>query len=232
MTQQKLTIAEQAATHERDVMSQIPAPALEAFQAEKAAIADRQLPAGIAAPGTPLPETELLDVHGAPTTLAARRDGKPAVLVFYRGAWCPYCNMALRTYQAELLPELTARGIELIAVNPQKPDGSLSAQEINDLSYTVVSDPGNALARSLGVVMSQSENARTLQAKLGLDVGATNADGTDDLPLPTTLVVDTAGVIRWIDVRPDYTTRAEVSDILDAVAEHLDRGAADAHAVS
>jgi peroxiredoxin len=221
MTEQ-LTIAEQATEFEQGPMSQIPPVAQEAFQAEKAAIARRQVPAGAAAPGSTLPDTPMLDANGASTTLTEVRRGQPAVLVFYRGAWCPYCNMALRTYQAELLPELTARGIELIAINPQKPDGSLSAQEINELSFAVVSDPGNALASELGIVMSQTDNARTLQSTLGLDVAETNADGTDNLPLPTTLVIDAAGVIRWIDVRADYTTRSEVPEILAAVEAHLE----------
>ena len=69
-----------------------------------------------------------------------------SVLVFYRGAWCPYCNIALSAYQEQLLPQLTGRGIPLVAISPQKPDGSLSMQQKNDLAFTVVSDPGNAIA--------------------------------------------------------------------------------------
>jgi peroxiredoxin len=67
------------------------------------------------------------------------------VLVFYRGAWCPYCNITLATYQQHLLPRRTGRGIGLVAISPQAPDGSLSMQEKHDLSFTVVSDPGNAM---------------------------------------------------------------------------------------
>jgi peroxiredoxin len=68
-----------------------------------------------------LPDAELLDAHGQLTTPTAARDGKPAVVVFYRGAWCPYCNLTLRTYQEQLVGPLADRGAVLIAVSPQRP---------------------------------------------------------------------------------------------------------------
>ena len=137
--------------------------------------------------------------------------------MFYRGAWCPYCNVALRAYEQELVPELKARGATMVALSPQKPDGSLSAQEANELSYTVLSDPGNQIAGKLGILMPNDEEVLTAQRSLGLDVAAVNADGTATLPLPTTVVLDADGVIRWIDVHPNFTTRSEPSDILAAL---------------
>ncbi|MGH3380127.1 MAG: peroxiredoxin-like family protein, partial [Actinoallomurus sp.] len=165
----------------------------------------------------PMPDADLLDVNGEPTTLQAVRAGRPAVVVFYRGAWCPYCNVTLRAYQETLLGELDTRAVALIAISPQKPDGSLSLAEKHDLSYAVVSDPGNQIARRLGIVFTLGEGARAAQAKLGLDLTAVNADGTYDLPLATTVVVDAHGTIRWIDVHPDYTTRSEPAEILAAL---------------
>ena len=105
----------------------------------------------------------------------------------------------------------------MIAVSPQKPDGSLSAAETNQLTYAVVSDPGNQLASALGILTEPSAEAAAAQQKLGLDLAEHNADGGLTLPMPTTVVVDAAGVIRWIDVHPNYTTRSEVPDILAAV---------------
>jgi peroxiredoxin len=105
----------------------------------------------------------------------------------------------------------------MIAVSPQKPDGSLSAAQTNELTYSVVSDPGNQLASALGILTEPDAEALAAQQKVGLDLAEHNADGGLTLPMPTTVVVDTAGVIRWIDVHPNYTTRSEVSDILAAV---------------
>jgi peroxiredoxin len=159
----------------------------------------------------------MLDAHGAPTSLRAAAGARPAVIVFYRGAWCPYCNLTLRTYRDQLHPALTDRGIGLIAVSPQKPDGSLTAQETNDLQFPVLSDPGNALARQLGILLpARTPDLRAAQEKLGTDLHAVNADGTENLPMPTVVLIDAESRIRWIDIHPDYTTRTEVSDILAA----------------
>jgi peroxiredoxin len=217
MTTASPTIADRVETMQQDTMGRLPADTVATFHREQARMAALGVPADIAAPGLALPDTELLDVHGAATTLAASQGGQAAVLVFYRGAWCPYCNVALRAYQADLLPALTERGVRLIAVSPQKPDGSLTARESNELSYTVLSDPGNRLARALGVVTEHGAEAKAAQLRLGLDLAEVNADGTHELPMPTVAIVDGTGVLRWIDVRADYSTRTEVPEILAAL---------------
>ena len=193
---------------------QLPTETLAVFHAEQRGLAAAGLPAGVARPGTPLPDGELLDVRGATTSLTAIRAGRPAVVVFYRGAWCPYCNLVLRTYQRELVPALTERGVPLIAVSPQRQDGSLTVQQTHELTFDVVSDPGNQVAGALGILTAPTDDVVAAQAGLGLDVAATNADGTTALPMPTAVIVDAAGVIRWIDVHPDYSTRTEPADIL------------------
>ena len=217
MTTNTPTISEQARALATNSAAALPVEAVSAFAADQAALEERGVPTGVAAPGTVLPDADLLDVHGAPTSLARLRDHKPAVLVFYRGAWCPYCNIALRTYQAELLPALADRGVALIAISPQKPDGSLSASKSNDVTYAVASDPGNQLATALGILSEPSADAIAAQISLGLNLTEVNADGGTTLPMPTVVVLDDSGVIRWVDVHPNYTDRSEVSDILAAV---------------
>jgi peroxiredoxin len=211
------TISDQARALATASAERLPADVIAAFTADQAALDARGVPELVLTPGCAMPDSDLLDVHGAPTSLARLRDGRPAVVVFYRGAWCPYCNIALRTYQAELVPALSERGVELIAVSPQKPDGSLTSAQSNELTYSVASDPGNHIATALGILTEPSSDSIAAQAKLGLDTTEVNADGTTALPMPTTVVVDAAGIIRWIDVHPNYTTRSEVPDILAAV---------------
>ena len=214
VTQQ--TIAEQAAAMRAAAAGQSANPVMNVFADEQARLARTPVPGGVLAPGTTVPDADLLDVHGQPVTLYAALAGRPAVLVFYRGGWCPYCNLALATYQAQLLPELQRRGFGLIAVSPQKPDESLSLQEKKDLKFTVLSDPGNVLADRIGIVMTPSPEVIAAQLKLGLDLTEGNADGTTAIPMPTTVVIDADRVARWIDVHPDYSTRSEVRDILAA----------------
>jgi peroxiredoxin len=210
------TIAERVAEMRAVTAGQAPNEAMDAFTREQAGLAASS-PAGVAPAGTVLPDTELLDVHGAATTLYAAAGDSTAVLVFYRGAWCPYCNIALSAYQEQLLPQLTERGIRLVAVSPQQPDGSLTMQQKHGLSFTVVSDPGNVIAGRLGILTRPSQEARAAQLRLGLDLASVNADGTVTLPMPATVILDAARTVRWIDVHPDYSTRTEAQQVIGAL---------------
>ena len=217
----KSTIAEQVANHHRTSAGQLPPDIAEAFVTEQRDLAAAGNPSGVAEPGSQLPDGKLLDVGGQPTTLAQNLGGKPAVIVFYRGAWCPYCNIALRTYQAQLVPALAERRIGLVAISPQAPDGSLSTKESKELTFTVLSDPGNQIAGQLGILTAPSDGTRAAQLQLGLDLTQVNADGTTGLPMPTVVIADADGVIRWIDVHADYTTRTELGQVLQAVTETI-----------
>jgi peroxiredoxin len=211
-----MTIAEQIRGLAEGHAAALPAEVKSAFAREQAELAALE-PVDVIAVGELLPDRDLLDAHGHATTLQMTLDGRPAVLVFYRGAWCPYCNIALNAYQAELLGELDHRGVTLVALSPQTPDGSLSMQEKNDLGFAVLSDPGNSLARSVGILTAPSQEARAAQLQLGLDLETVNADGTTAIPMPTVLILASDLTVRWVDVHPDYTTRSEPAEILAAL---------------
>jgi peroxiredoxin len=216
-----LSIAEQVAEHHGASAGQLPAGIAEAFAAEQRDLAAAGHPSATAGPGDRMPDGNLLDAAGQPTSLAEALASRPGVIVFYRGGWCPYCNIALRTYQAQLVPALADRNIPLVAISPQTPDGSLSTKETKDLTFTVLSDPGNQIAGQLGILTGPSDGARAAQLQLGLDLTKVNADGTTTLPMPAVIVVDASAVIRWIDVRRDYTTRTEPDQVLQAIAQTI-----------
>lgn len=167
--------------------------------------------------GNAFPDGRLVRADGQDSSVASERAGKPLVVVFYRGAWCPFCNIALRAYQDHLVPELRRRGIGFMAISPQLPDGSLTMQEKQQLDFAVVSDPHSAIASALGILTRPTEDAIRAQLDGGLDLTRENADGTAILPMPTTVIVDAHGIIRWIDVHPDYTTRTEPAEVLRAL---------------
>jgi peroxiredoxin len=210
------TIATQVRAMGETMAAQPPNEIMSAFAREQTMMAS-YTPEGIIAVGEILPDVALLDPHGAPTTLGAALGGRRGVVVFYRGAWCPYCNIALNAYQSDLVGELENRGVGLTAVSPQTPDGSLSMQEKNDLAFAVLSDPGSALAGSVGIVTAPSAEARAAQLELGLDLEAVNVDGTTAIPMPTTIILDPDRTVRWIDVHPDYSTRSEPAEVLAAL---------------
>jgi peroxiredoxin len=205
-------IAEQVRSIKTERSGEPPSP----FDREQERLAET-LPDGVIAVGQRLPDAQLLDVQGASTSLEAQLGARRAVLVFYRGAWCPFCNIALRAYQAELLPALKERRVSLLAVSPQKPDGSLSMQEKHDLQFGVLSDPGNALAVAAGILTAPSAEARAAQLALGLDLTVVNVDATTSLPMPSTVILDADRTVRWIDVHPDYATRSEPREIIAAL---------------
>ena len=186
------------------------------FQREQAGLAASTPPATKQLLGTVLPDVTLIEPDGGTVQLSTVIE-RPSVVVLYRGAWCPFCNLALRTYQQELLPELARRGVSLVAISPQLPDGSLSMREKNELTFPVLSDPGNRIAGILGVLTGPSPEARAAQLELGLILEAINADGTTTLPMPTVVILDGDRTIRWIDVHPDYSTRTTPSEILAAL---------------
>jgi peroxiredoxin len=140
------------------------------------------------------------------------------VLTFYRGAWCPYCNIALRSLQQHH-DAITARGARLVAVSPQIPDESLSLAEKHDLAFDVLSDIGSDTAKQYGLAFDLPEDLAAVYDKLGFDLQRVNDGHPRTLPLPATYVINRAGVIRWAFVDTDYTARAEPADILAALDE-------------
>ena len=215
-------VAQQVAAFDEQLEAQAPEEVVSAFRNERVSLDGAGVPKTVPTPGSPMPDGQLLDVHGASTTLTDARGGRPAVIITYRGEWCPYCNIWLAAYQERLVPRLRELGVELIALSPQNPDGSLTMQQKHDLAFTVLSDPGNQITRQLGIVNPpRSEDALAATTAIGLDVAATNADGTDDVAMPTAVVVDADGIIRWIDVHPDYAVRTEPQAILDALRQVL-----------
>ena len=210
------TIEQQAKELSAASASQLPPAAAAVFGAEQQSWREQSLPEGIVKVGDRIEDFTLPDATGAPVSLGELVADGPAVIVFYRGGWCPYCNIALRTYQTELVPELERYGAKLVAISPQQPDQSLSTKEKAELTFAVLSDPGSRFASTLGIVFTPTEEVLSAQRTLGLDLAQVNE--TVELPMPTVLIVGSDRVVRFADTHADYTTRTEVSEIVAALA--------------
>jgi peroxiredoxin len=148
----------------------------------------------------------------------AMRQG-PVVLVFYRGGWCPYCNLHLRGLQ-RALPEFQQFGAQIVAISPQLPDNSLSTQEKDELTFAVLSDVGNKVARRFGIVFQIGEKLQKLYRKFGHPLDLFNgSDGAEHLPVPGTFLVDGKGVIRLAHIDVDYTRRLDPDDVITTLRE-------------
>jgi peroxiredoxin len=137
------------------------------------------------------------------------------VLTFYRGTWCPFCNLQLKMYQ-DILPQIKSLGASLIAVSPMTPDNSLTFKEKNSLEFEVLSDHGNLVSSQYGIVYTVLRKAIDITLKMGQDTPSV-FNGTDkwELPLPATFIINKEGVIvaRFLD--KDYTKRMEPQEIVD-----------------
>jgi len=204
------------------VRTQVPADVLapiERFYAEELHAAGR-FPKVLTV-GQQAPLFELPDAHGRPVRLDELLARGPVVLSFYRGAWCPFCNMELRALQ-QILPALQAVGATLVAVSPELPDHSLPMVEREGLSFPVLTDRGNALARQFGIVFSLEGDIRRISLDVfQVDLPKFNGDQSWELPVPATFVIAPDRTIRMAFFDPEFRHRVEPQAVLDALG-HLE----------
>ncbi|PVM85433.1 alkyl hydroperoxide reductase [Caulobacter radicis] len=159
----------------------------------------------------------LKDVEGGDLTLESLTAKGPAVLIFFRFAGCPACNIALPYYEERLAPALAAIGATLTAVSPQVPERLGEIRARHGLSYKVAADLGNELGRRFGVTYVADQASQDAQRAKGSFIGDVTGTGTWELPQPAVVVIDRKGVVRFADVSPDWLARTEADPIIAAV---------------
>ncbi|KAG9236619.1 thioredoxin-like protein [Amylocarpus encephaloides] len=164
-------------------------------------------------PGQKLPPFNLSDALGNQIRSDELLARGPLLITFYRGEWCPYCNLALRALQQHL-DEFTAKGVTLVGISPSLPNSSLSMTEKNDLKFQVLSDVRNEYAKELGILFPMPDSLRPVFAQFGNDMKAFNGDDSFEVPVPATFLVDREGVVRNAFIETDYSKRVEPSTVL------------------
>jgi peroxiredoxin len=159
---------------------------------------------------------ELPNAQGQRVRLADQLDRGPVVLTFYRGAWCPFCNLQLRSLQLAL-PAFQALGASLLAISPELPDGSRAMVEQAALTFEVLSDLRSTVAAAYGITFTLSPTERTLFLEVGNDLRRANGDPAWVLPAPSTFVIAGDGMIHHARVDADYTSRITADEILSAL---------------
>lgn len=157
----------------------------------------------------------LMNSVGTPVNLYEQLSKAPVVLTFYRGGWCPFCNIQLRAYQ-NILQDMEAMGAQLITLSPQSPDNTLTQQEKEGLRFHVLSDTDGLVASSYQVLFDMPSSLQeAMTNKLNLNLAEYNASDRWTLPVPSTFIIDKTGIIRMAYVNPDFMERLEPQDILD-----------------
>jgi len=201
--------------------TQVPASLLEAGRQGNqelvaSGILDRALKTG-----DQMPEFTLPDAHGNPVGSAALLAKGPLVVIFYRGAWCPFCNLYLSSVQ-EYLPRIEAGGATLVAISGEQPDRSLTVEQKNSLAFPVLSDPALVVARQFGIAYELPQVVDEAIQAVGFDMRTYYGTEKAELPLSATYVIGTDGTILYDFVTVDYKRRAEPEDFLAALPEPVE----------
>ncbi len=166
-------------------------------------IASRALQAGEQFPAFVLPDT-----NGQMVALADVLRLGPAVILFYRGGWCPFCSLALAAMQ-RAVPEITRLGARVLAIGPDVGPASADTARARRLTFTVLSDPENGLALACGLMFRMPDAMQDIYRLSGIDMTQLHGNSTWTLPVPAGFVVDTQGIVRFAHVDPDYRRRLE-----------------------
>lgn len=166
--------------------------------------------------GDKAPTFTLNDPEGTPVSSADLLAKGPLVISFYRGVWCPYCNMELQALEAARASFEQARA-SLVAISPQKPANSRRSQRENKLGFPILSDPANAVAEAFGLRFALPDYLVALYKQLGNNLPLVNGDESWTLPMPGRFAVGQDGTILYAEVNPDYTQRPEPEDLLPAL---------------
>ena len=200
-----------------NLSSMLPAEALEVFEADAEALQEEHSSILKLQEGDKAPDFTLLNAVNESINLYEVLKVHRVVLTFYRGSWCPYCNLALNQYQA-ILPDIKEAGGTLIAISPQTPDESLSIKEKNELQFEVLSDNGNMIAKQFTTVHTNPEKSKVKMTELGYDYNSYYSDEDSEIPVPATFIIEQDGTVSFAKSEGgDYRNRVEPSEILNAL---------------
>jgi len=159
------------------------------------------------------PDFNLKDPDSKPVASRDLLAKGPLVVSFYRGVWCPYCNLELQALQ-DTLPEIIARGASLIAISPQTAPNSRKSERDNKLSFPILSDVRSEVADAFGIRFALPAELVALYKSFKNDLPTFNDDPSWVLPMPARYVIGRDGVIAYAEVNPDYTHRPDPSELL------------------
>lgn len=172
----------------------------------RAQLADRAEDVHPLLPGSAAPDAEVRLVDGSRTAFRQVLDGKPSLVVFYRGGWCPYCSVQLSELR-KLVPDLDALGFQLIAVSPDRPEALAASLKELQLDYRLVSDADAGLMQAFGIGFVVDQATREKYLEYQIDLAKASGAEHYGLPVPSVFVIDAAGTIQFGYSNPDYRTR-------------------------
>ena len=214
------TLTQQLADYKAGFVQRVPPERLAMMESATADLKATGIEANALQVGDQAPDITLPDANGQAVRLADLWSEGVTVLIFYRGGWCPYCNMELRAWQQQL-DALAKLDANVVAISPQTPDNSLSTAEKNELAFPVLSDSNLDASNGFGIAFEMPQPLIDLYSKVGNDLPIFNGNGRWVLPLAATYVIGRNGRTHFAQTEADYRLRAEPADVLAAIALHM-----------
>lgn len=167
--------------------------------------------------GARAPDATLPDVHGKMQSLHALYARGPTLLIFYRGGWCPFCNLQLREL-ARAKPEFDRRGVQIVAISVDRPSEEAKTQARHGVAFPMLSDSRLVAHQSYRVIHVPGEAEREILAGYEVDLASHSGEAHGSFAVPASILVDRSGVVCFVHVDEDFKTRPSAEQLL-AVAE-------------
>lgn len=199
-----------------ELATQVPQEVLEAFgksieDLKTKNIEEKSIKLGAIMPDFSLPNAKNEIIHSKEIL----KNGK-MIVAFYRGSWCPYCNLELKAFQ-ENLSKINDKKASLVAISPQSPDNSLSIIEKHNLTFEVLTDKDNTFAKQLGIVFELQDFVLPFYNALGINLSSFNKNDDNSLPIPAVFVVNENGIIIYKFADANYMNRIDIDELLNTL---------------
>ena len=211
------SLTEDIAAFQAEMIPTIPVETMNTLMGELQGLIDLRIAESALQTGADFPDFSLANANNENRSRDDLLTSGPLVISFYRGAWCPYCNLELNALQQKL-SAINATGAQLIAISPQSPDKSADQSSNSKLTFEVLSDTGNKLAKQCGLVFTLPESLRPIYSAWEIDIPGHNGDQSFELPIPATYIVGTDGKVHYTFVDMDYTKRLEPDVIIEQLS--------------
>ena len=209
-------LAKQIEQFNNELATQVPQEVLEAFgksikDLKTKNIEEKSIKLGAIMPDFSLPNAKNEIIHSKEIL----KNGK-MIIAFYRGSWCPYCNLELKALQ-ENLSKINDKKVSLVAISPQSPDNSLSIIEKHNLTFEVLTDKDNTFAKQLGIVFELQDFVLPFYNALGINLSSFNKNDDNSLPIPAVFVVNENGIIIYKFADANYMNRIDIDELLNTL---------------
>jgi peroxiredoxin len=209
-----VSLADQLAKLKHDFEAKAPPETIEKIHRATAELARSGILERTLKKGDLAPEFVLPDVNGVPVSSADLRRNGPLIVSFFRGKWCPYCNLELSAL-AKIYPRVKELGAELVVISPQKSEFSADLVKPYRIGFPILRDFHNEIAEQFGIAFTLPEYLDALYREFGNDSKAWNETEVWQLPIPARFLITPDGTIADAEVNPDYTVRPEPETILE-----------------